>query len=113
MALHRTRAKISSPPQPLAPPAAPTTILVIDVGGTHVKLLATGQTEPRTFLSGPKLTPAALVAQVQELSQDWPYEAVSVGYPGIVSDRGPQAEPVNLGPGWVGFDFATAFGRPV
>jgi polyphosphate glucokinase len=54
-----------------------------------------------------------MVAKVQELSQDWPYEAVSIGYPGLVGDHGPRAEPGNLGPGWVGFDFAAAFDRPV
>jgi hypothetical protein len=91
----------------------PATILVIDIGGTKVKLLATGQTEPRKFLSGPKLTPAAMVAKVQALSQDWPYEAISIAYPGVVGDYGPKAEPGNLGPGWVGFDFAAAFSRPV
>jgi polyphosphate glucokinase len=104
------------PPARSAVPAAeaiPTTILVIDVGGTKVKLLATGQTEPRKFRSGPKITPAALVAQVQAFSQDWTYEAVSIGYPGLVGQHGPQAEPSSLGSGWVGFDFAAAFGRPV
>jgi len=104
---------VSSLPQPSAPPEAPATLLVIDIGGTKVKLLATGQTEPRTFLSGPNLTPAAMVAKVQDLCQDWPYEALSIGYPGLVGNHGPQAEPGNLGPGWMGFDFAAAFGRPV
>src|SRR5262245_34616634 len=111
--LGRTPAMVSSLPQPSAPQAAPTTLLVIDIGGTNVKLLATGQTEPRKFLSGPKLTPAAMVAKVQDLSQDWSYEALSIGYPGLVGNHGPQAEPGNLGSGWVGFDFAAAFGRPV
>jgi polyphosphate glucokinase len=113
MALDHTTTRGSSLSQPLAPSAVPTTILVIDIGGTKVKLLATGQTEPRKFLSGPKLAPAALVAKVQDLSRDWPYEAISIGYPGLVGDHGPQAEPGNLGAGWVGFDFAAAFGRPV
>lgn len=113
MSSGRTTVRVSSRPKPLAPPPAPAAILVIDIGGTKVKLLATGQTEPRKFSSGPKLTPAALVTSVQELSRDWPYEALSIGYPGLVGDSGPQAEPGNLGPGWVGFDFAAAFGRPV
>jgi len=113
MFLSRTTGTVVSLPQPLDPSEAPSTILVIDIGGTKVKLLATGQTEPRKFLSGPKLTPAAMVAQVQALSQDWPHEAISIGYPGLVGNHGPQAEPGNLGSGWAGFDFATAFGRPV
>lgn len=105
--------KASPPPAAPAAEATPTTILVIDIGGTKVKLLATGQTEPRKFSSGPKMTPAAMIAQVQALSKDWSYEAVSIGYPGLVGQHGPQAEPGNLGSGWVGFDFAAAFDRPV
>lgn len=88
-------------------------ILAIDIGGTKVKILATGQTEPRKLESGNTLRPAQLVKQVQELANDWQYDAVSIGYPGIVGDHGPRAEPGNLGPGWVGFNFAAAFDRPV
>jgi polyphosphate glucokinase len=88
-------------------------VLVIDVGGSHVKLLATGQPEPRRFDSGPDFTPAALVAKVKELTPDWRYEVVSLGYPGAVDADGPTAEPGNLSDGWLGFDFAAAFGRPV
>jgi glucose-6-phosphate isomerase len=88
-------------------------VLVVDVGGTHVKILASGQRESREFPSGPKLTAGQMVAEVRKLSEDWKYDAVSIGYPGpILLDR-PVAEPHNLGPGWVGFDFAVAFGRPV
>jgi polyphosphate glucokinase len=88
-------------------------VLTIDIGGEHVKILATGQTEPRRFVSGPTLTPGQTATQVNELAKDWTYEAVSIGYPGpVVHDR-PVAEPHNLAPDWVGFDYATAYGRPV
>ena len=88
-------------------------VLVIDVGGTHVKILATGQTEPRKFSSGPKLTPKQVVAGVKKLAGDWKYDAVSIGYPGMVVRNRPLAEPHNLGRGWVGFNFEAAFKRPV
>jgi len=88
-------------------------VLVIDVGGTHVKILATGQTEPRKFVSGPKLTPKKMVAGVKKLAADWKYDAVSIGYPGMVVRNRPLAEPHNLGRGWVGFNFGAAFKRPV
>ena len=91
----------------------PATILVIDIGGSPVKILATGETEPRTCPSGKRLTPSQLVAAVHELAAGWTYAAVSIGYPGVVGARGPRAEPGNLGPGWVGFNFAAAFDRPV
>jgi polyphosphate glucokinase len=93
------------------PPAR--NVLVVDIGGKSVKILATGQTERRSFRSGPTLTPEQMVAGVKELAADWPYDVVSIGYPGPVLDGGPAAEPYNLAPGWVGFDFAKAFGRPV
>jgi polyphosphate glucokinase len=88
-------------------------VLVIDIGGTHVKLLAGGQDAPREFLSGPQLTPDQMAAGVVQAATGWDYEAVSVGYPGPVLHGRPVSDPVNLGPGWVGFDFAAAFGRPV
>src|SRR5262245_52251289 len=88
-------------------------ILVIDIGGTNVKLLASGQQEPRKFPSGPELTPEQMVAGVLSATQDWDYEAVSIGFPGPVLCGQPMTEPVNLGPGWMGFDFAAAFRRPV
>jgi polyphosphate glucokinase len=88
-------------------------VLVVDVGGTHVKVLATGQPVERKVVSGPTMTPQAMVAAVKELTADWDYEAVSLGYPGPVVHDAPFKEPVNLGPGWVGFDYAEAFGRPV
>lgn len=88
-------------------------ILAIDVGGTHVKVLASAQREPRKFKSGPSLTPARMVKQVRRLTADWPYDAVSIGYPGLVVHGRIAAEPRNLGRGWVGFDFGRAFKRPV
>ena len=88
-------------------------VLVIDVGGTAVKILATGQIEHRSFPSGPTMTPRQMVSAVKKLARDWDYDAVSIGYPGPVVHGQPIAEPHNLGRGWVGFDFAAAFGRPV
>ena len=88
-------------------------VLVIDVGGSNVKILATGQTEPRKFPSGPTLTPKGMVAGVKKLARDWKYDAVSIGYPGLVVRNRPLAEPYNLGRGWVGFDFGAAFKHPV
>lgn len=88
-------------------------VLVVDVGGTSIKLLASGQDKRRSFPSGSEMTPAAMVSGVKQLVADWPYEVVSMGYPGPVLHCRPLAEPHNLGPGWVGFDFAGAFGVPV
>lgn len=88
-------------------------VLVIDIGGTHVKILATGQAEHREFQSGPELTPRRMVAGVKKLAADWKYSAVSIGYPGVVVHNRPVAEPHNLGRGWVGFQFEKAFRRPV
>jgi len=86
-----------------------TNVLVVDVGGTHVKILATGQKQRREFPSGPKLTPKQMVAGVKKLAKDWKYNAVSIGYPGVVVGNRPVADPYNLGNGWAGFDFAAAF----
>ncbi len=91
----------------------PTRILVIDLGGTQVKILATGQVERRKASSGPAFTPLQLVETVQKLAHDWEYDAISLGYPGPVGPEGPRADNRNLAPGWVGFDFAAAFGVPV
>jgi polyphosphate glucokinase len=88
-------------------------VLVVDVGGSSVKILATGQRESRSFPSGPKLTPRRMVAGVKKLAADWPYNAVSIGYPGPVLRGRPISEPYNLGRGWVGFEFAAAFDHPV
>src|SRR3982751_5716503 len=92
---------------------SPKRILVVDVGGTRVKLLATGQTLKRTLDSGPKLTPRAMVAGVKKLTSDWEYDVVSVGVPAPVVRGRVVAEPANLGKGWMAFDFGEAFGRPV
>ena len=88
-------------------------ILVVDVGGTNVKILATGQEQPRKFPSGPTLTAEQMVPAVKELAGDWQYEVVSIGYPGFVVRGRPVTEPYNLALGWVGFNFQTAFGCPV
>jgi len=88
-------------------------VLVIDIGGTHVKVLATGQQQKREFVSGLTLTPRRMAAAVRKLVADWKYDAVSIGYPGPVLHNRPVAEPWNLGKGWVGFDFAVALKRPV
>jgi predicted NBD/HSP70 family sugar kinase len=88
-------------------------ILAIDVGGTNVKILATGEKERRKFPSGPTLTPTRMVAGVKKLAADWKYDCVSIGYPGVVSKGRVAAEPRNLAPRWLGFDFEHAFGCPV
>jgi polyphosphate glucokinase len=88
-------------------------VLVVDVGGTSVKILASGQNEHRSFPSGPTLTPRRMATEVKKLAGGWIYALVSIGYPGPVLRGRPVAEPYNLGRGWVGFDFAGAFGRPV
>jgi polyphosphate glucokinase len=88
-------------------------VLVIDVGGTHVKVLATGHKTHRQFESGPTLTPRRMVHKVQKLVNDWNYDVVSIGYPGLVLGNRPVAEPWNLGKGWAGFNFESAFKCPV
>jgi polyphosphate glucokinase len=88
-------------------------ILVIDIGGTHVKVLATGHRKRVEIPSGPNLTPAKMVSAVRDATAGWKYEAVSIGYPGAVVHGCPITEPHNLGTGWVGYDFRKAFGRPV
>ena len=101
-------------PRPaMAKRKAPKRILSIDIGGSKVKFLASGEAEPRRMASGPRLAPAGMVERVKALTRDWHYDAVSIGYCGLVGGSGPLAEPENLGSGWVGFDFAAAFGRPV
>jgi polyphosphate glucokinase len=88
-------------------------VLVIDVGGNHVKILATGQESPREFASGPAMTAKEMVSGVKTTADGWKYQAVSIGYPGPVLRGKVVSEPHNLGPGWVGFDFEDAFGCPV
>jgi polyphosphate glucokinase len=88
-------------------------VLVVDIGGTHVKVLATGHKAHRELDSGPTLTPQRMVASVKKLVADWKYEAISIGYPGPVLGNKPVSEPWNLGKGWAGFDFEAAFKCPV
>jgi polyphosphate glucokinase len=88
-------------------------VLTIDIGGTNIKILGTGQKEPRTFPSGPTLSPRQMVDGVKKLAADWKYDVVSIGYPGVVVKDRILTEPHNLANGWVGFNFKTAFGRPV
>ena len=93
--------------------ARPQRTLVVDIGGSKIKVLATGHSEPRKTPSGQSLTPLGLVAKVRELTEDWEHDVVSIGYPGLVGASGPASEPGYLGPGWVGFDYAAAFEKPV
>jgi len=88
-------------------------VLVLDVGGTHVKVGSTDHKDLVKFDSGPAMTPAIMVAAVKKATADWKYDAVAIGYPGPVLHGSPVAEPHNLGFGWVGFDFRKAFGKPV
>lgn len=88
-------------------------ILVIDVGGTNIKVQAAGQKQPRKIPSGPGMTAEDMVRDVKAATRDWKYDRISIGYPGPVAAGRPMHEPVNLGGGWVGFDFQKAFGRPV
>jgi polyphosphate glucokinase len=97
----------------MGPSTSSKRVLVVDVGGTSVKVLASGQSESRSFRSGSTLTPTRMVSRVKKLAADWPHDVVSIGYPGPVWHSRPVTEPHNLGRGWVGFDFAKAFGCPV
>ena len=93
--------------------AAARKVLVVDVGGTNVKILATGEMESRRIPSGPTLTATEMVPRVKALAGTWAYDVAAMGYPGPVLRNRPVAEPHNLGPGWVGFDYEAAFGVPV
>jgi polyphosphate glucokinase len=88
-------------------------VLVIDIGGTHVKIMATGHGKERKAESGPGMSAREMVAVVLDLAGDWKFKAVSMGYPGPVVHGKPVLEPKHLAPGWVGFDFKRAFSRPV
>lgn len=94
-------------------PNVPKNILVLDVGGTHVKIAGSRHKAPLKIVSGPSMTASAMVSAVRKATSDWGYDAVSIGYPGPVVHGRPLMEPHNLGKGWVGFDFKKAFGRPV
>lgn len=88
-------------------------VLVIDVGGTNIKLLMAGQQDPLKIPSGKMLTPQEMIAQVRAATEGWDYEAVTIGLPLPIRDGKPRTEPVNLGTGWLGFDFAPHFDRPI
>ncbi len=88
-------------------------ILVIDVGGSHVKVLLSGEDTPRKFESGPDMTPTEMVKGVKKITSDWKYEAIALGYPGPVVRNRPVLDPYNLGKGWVGFHYEQAFGCPI
>jgi polyphosphate glucokinase len=88
-------------------------ILVLDVGGTNIKAQATGQKQPRKIPSGPHMTAKDMVRDVKAATRDWKYDRVSIGYPGPVTAGHPVREPVNLGGGWVGFNYKKALGCPV
>ena len=87
-------------------------ILVVDIGGSHVKILATGQQTPRKVVSGKKMTAAKMAKWVKRAAKDWSYDVISMGYPAPVVHGRPIHEPHNLGKGWVGFDYRKAFGCP-
>ncbi len=88
-------------------------VLVVDIGGSNVKIRATGQTERRKIPSGSDMTPERMVQSVQEMASGWEYDVISIGYPGPIRDGQPVENPQNVGEGWVGFDFEAAFGKPV
>jgi polyphosphate glucokinase len=88
-------------------------VLVIDVGGTNVKVLATGRNQTLKIPSGPDMSAGEMAAAVKKAVAGWKYDAVSIGYPGPVVANKPVSEPANLGGGWVRFDYRKAFGKPV
>jgi polyphosphate glucokinase len=88
------------------------TILAIDIGGSHVKVMTNRGRTKREFESGPDLSAKEMVRKVKDLTSDWTYDVISIGYPGPVAGNRPLRQPYNLGKGWQGFDFAKAFGRP-
>lgn len=88
-------------------------VLAIDVGGSHVKILVPGAEEKREVDSGPTMTPQQMVDDVKKLAEGWEFDVISIGYPGPVLHNKPVLDPANLGKGWSGFDFETAFGHPV
>src|SRR5258706_12226257 len=108
-----TPCSAAMPTKVAIPSNEPQKVLVIDVGGTHVKILATGEKEPRKVDSGLQMTAPLMVQAVKKLAQGWSYDSIALGYPGPVVHGRPLHEPANLGIGWVGFDFRKAFGRPV
>ncbi len=107
-------ARVKSEPKEVKPSAnEEKRVLAIDIGGTNVKLLLNGQIDSRKFSSSKEMTPVDFVEKVKDITQDWEYNCISIGYPGLTGPNGPLSEPGNLGPGWVAFDFQAAFGMPV
>ncbi len=90
-------------------------VMTVDVGGSNVKVLTSGRSreEIRRKESGPTMGPSEMVARARELADGWSYDVIAIGYPGPVRDDKPALDPKNLAPGWVGFDFERAFGKPV
>ena len=88
-------------------------VLVIDVGGSNLKVSTNGRNEPLKIPSGPEMNARRMVSEVKKATRDWKYDAVSIGYPGPVAKNRPATEPSNLAPGWMRFDFRKAFGKPV
>lgn len=88
-------------------------VLVLDIGGSHIKVRMTGQRVATKIVSGPSMTPTAMTKAVKAATSDWQFDAVSIGYPGPVVANKPQREPYNLGRGWLRFDFKAAFGANV
>jgi polyphosphate glucokinase len=88
-------------------------VLVVDIGGSHLKIIATGEHQQRRAESGSGMTARKMVDAVKEMAQGWDYDVVTLGYPGPVTHNRPVLEPVNLGGGWCGFDFEAAFACPV
>jgi len=112
---HPKHPKHTSHPKRPAPrkPPDPAHVLVIDVGGSHVKFRMGERGGIRRFVSGRDMTAAEMARQVRKLARDLSYQAVAIGYPGLVLRGRIAAEPYNLGPGWVGYDFEKTLGRPV
>src|SRR5262245_5014142 len=109
MVARRGRGRPTRNKQPFPSDGNVMKVLVIDVGGTNVKVLASGHETPRKFPSGKQLTPLRMVSGVIAATNDWEFDAITIGYPGPVLCGQPMTEPTNLGPGWMGFNFAAAF----
>jgi len=88
-------------------------ILVIDVGGSNVKLMISQRVKRRKFESGPEMSPRRLVSETKKLVEDWKFRAIAIGFPAPINNGKIADEPKHLGKGWVGFDLRKAFGKPV